>query len=175
MKKSKEKTSKDLICLALYQLLHTMTYDEISVKDICDKAGVSRMSFYRKYNKKDDIFIDFCDEQFAKFYDEINIQNISTGYDFVLSLFKFIMKFDRQLIVMKKAGKLDLLQDQLANYGKYILVRLDHAEVAYLKENPLTIPFLSGGAYNIIKKWIDEGFNNTPEQMTNWVLHLFDS
>ena len=57
-KKARIKT-KNLISLGLYSLMLRHNYDEISVKDICEKAGVSRMSFYRYYNNKDDIFKDF--------------------------------------------------------------------------------------------------------------------
>ena len=69
MRKAKRKTNtKDLISLALYALMHKCEYDEISVKDICAKAGVSRMSFYRYYRMKDDIFITYCDERFESTY-----------------------------------------------------------------------------------------------------------
>ena len=62
--------TKALISLAVYQLMiRKIDYDDITVKDICKTSGVSRMSFYRYYSKKDDIFIDYCDERFAEFYE----------------------------------------------------------------------------------------------------------
>ena len=71
MSKVNKATTKSLISLALYALMLKTDYDNITVKDICERAGVSRMSFYRYFSKKDDIFIDFCDERFEEFYSDI--------------------------------------------------------------------------------------------------------
>ena len=67
MNKTRHKT-KDNISLAVYVLMLKRPYEEISVKEICERAGVSRMSFYRYYNNKEDIFVDYCDERFEDFY-----------------------------------------------------------------------------------------------------------
>ena len=72
-RKAKNKT-KGLISLALYSLLLRKNYEDISVKEICERAGVSRMSFYRYYNKKDDIFVDYCDARFEEFYEGVKDQ-----------------------------------------------------------------------------------------------------
>ena len=82
--RSGKNKTKNLISLALYSLMLRHPYDEISVKDICEKAGVSRMSFYRYFSKKDDIFLDFCDERFEEFYTEINKSNVVTINEFSL-------------------------------------------------------------------------------------------
>ena len=63
--------TKLLISLALYQLMFKYEYDDISVKDICDKARISRMSFYRYFTCKDDIFINYCDERFEEFFSSL--------------------------------------------------------------------------------------------------------
>ena len=56
MSKTNKASTKSLISLALYALMLKHDYDTITVKDICSKAGISRMSFYRYFSKKDDIF-----------------------------------------------------------------------------------------------------------------------
>lgn len=41
---------------ALIQLLQKHPYDEITITDITNKAGVSRMAYYRNYESKDEKF-----------------------------------------------------------------------------------------------------------------------
>lgn len=51
----KENLTKQYIFEAYKCLLEKKQYDEISVCDICEKAGVSRMSFYRNFESKEDL------------------------------------------------------------------------------------------------------------------------
>ncbi len=44
--------TKNYILESFYILLTKKHYNEISVCDICEKAGVSRMSFYRNFFSK---------------------------------------------------------------------------------------------------------------------------
>ena len=141
MSKNKKATTKSLISLALYALMLKMDYDSITVKDICERAGVSRMSFYRYFSKKDDIFIDFCDERFEEFYSDITKKKINNAPEFTLAMFYFIKKYHRQIKVLKMAHREFLLLDQLNNYAKYILSNL---KTEYLLEQSRKDPRSSG-------------------------------
>ena len=46
--------TKRCIMDALLQLMHTKDYDDITITDITERAGVSRMSYYRNYHSKDE-------------------------------------------------------------------------------------------------------------------------
>ena len=47
----------DYIYEALVELMKQKPYDQITITDIVQKAGVSRMAYYRNYQSKDDILI----------------------------------------------------------------------------------------------------------------------
>ena len=51
----KENLTQEYIYSAFLQLLDKKHYDDISVCEICTKAGVSRMSFYRNFESKEDL------------------------------------------------------------------------------------------------------------------------
>ena len=51
----KENLTQKYIYTAFLQLLEKKHYDSISVCEICTKAGVSRMSFYRNFESKEDL------------------------------------------------------------------------------------------------------------------------
>ncbi|MBQ9664213.1 MAG: TetR/AcrR family transcriptional regulator [Oscillospiraceae bacterium] len=47
--------SKERISEALLHLLRTTPYTDITVQSLADCAGVSRMSFYRNFDSKDEV------------------------------------------------------------------------------------------------------------------------
>ena len=52
---NKAEYSKRSIAEALLQLMETEDYDRITIQQIVDAAGVSRMAFYRNFESKDQI------------------------------------------------------------------------------------------------------------------------
>ena len=160
--------TKLLISLALYQLMFKSEYDEISVKDICDKTRISRMSFYRYFTCKDDIFINYCDERFEEFYNDVfSKQNHNVNVEeFVTSIFTFIKKYARQINILVKAHKEQLLSSQFINYANYIITTTKKNNGDGSKANYLVAAFFAGGLFNAIMAWMQNGLKETPEDMT---------
>ena len=44
---------------ALIQLLQTKSLSNITISELTERAGVSRMTYYRNYNSMDEIFISY--------------------------------------------------------------------------------------------------------------------
>lgn len=58
---------------ALIELLNKKDYEYITVKEICEKAGVNRSTFYLHYDRIDDLLeecIENTDKQFADYFPE---------------------------------------------------------------------------------------------------------
>ena len=58
MYKSRNSFSTSLMVEALLLLLEKKEYDSITVKEICEKAGVNRSTFYKHYDTKDDLLVE---------------------------------------------------------------------------------------------------------------------
>ncbi|GHV91275.1 hypothetical protein AGMMS50268_17780 [Spirochaetia bacterium] len=58
------KRTRSWIFEALMLLMDEKPYNEISVSDIVEKAGIARQTFYRSYNNKDDVILQFFEGQF---------------------------------------------------------------------------------------------------------------
>ena len=61
MNNKKETTTlvKKCIVDSLLLLMNEKDFDEITITEICNKAGVSRMTYYRNYYNKYDIIIEY--------------------------------------------------------------------------------------------------------------------
>ena len=52
---------KQQITNAFLQMLEKHNIKDVSVSDLCDKAGVGRASFYRYYESKEDVIRQYSD------------------------------------------------------------------------------------------------------------------
>lgn len=59
----KSKETKAKIFLAAKTILQEKGYDHLSIKNICEKAGVSNGSFYHHFKTKDDLLSYYIEEQ----------------------------------------------------------------------------------------------------------------
>lgn len=59
--------TKEWIFNALMILMQTKNLNNISITEVCTKAGVSRMGFYRNYNIIEDVIVERIDQVFADF------------------------------------------------------------------------------------------------------------
>ncbi|GAA6493132.1 MAG TPA: TetR/AcrR family transcriptional regulator [Candidatus Bariatricus faecipullorum] len=59
----KSKETKDRIFHAAKTILQRQGYDQLSIKNICEEAGVSNGSFYHHFKTKDDLLSYYIEEQ----------------------------------------------------------------------------------------------------------------
>ena len=142
---AKKHSTKDYITISLYYLMSKYDYDSISVTDICSKARVSRMSFYRYFNNKEDIFINYCDERFEDFFQIINEKHIDDIYSFLLEVFNYMKIYARQVTVLKRARKENLLVEKFTDYGSYLANHMSLTTENNIIANRIIAAFLAGG------------------------------
>jgi AcrR family transcriptional regulator len=56
-REKKTEETREKITLAMWDLIATYNIDTITVDDICEKAGISKGSFYHLFQSKDDFYI----------------------------------------------------------------------------------------------------------------------
>lgn len=164
--------TKKHISLALYALLLRKQYDEISVSDICRKANISRVTFYHYYDTKDDIIIQFSDEKFAEFFDNFTKLEYSTFENLIVEIFRFMGQNARQLTILRYAKKEEILLEQFYSYGRYIFSNSLTSQILKKKDNEYLIPFLVGGLFQVVMRWLDEGMKTPPEDIAKNVLEI---
>ncbi len=64
--------TRESICTAMLLLMADKDFDRISISELVRKAGVSRQSFYRNYNSKEDIIIEIENSILASFTDSLD-------------------------------------------------------------------------------------------------------
>ena len=172
---ARKHSTKDYITISLYYLMSKYDYESISVTDICSKARVSRMSFYRYYNNKEDIFINYCDERFEEFFQIINDKHIEDIYSFLLEVFNYMKKYARQVTILKQAHKENLLVEKFTDYGSYLANHMSLTTGNNIVNNRIVAAFLAGGIANVLLLWFELGLDLPPQEMAKMAYNIFSS
>jgi len=150
---------------ALLELLETKELKAITVKEICDKAGISRNAFYQHYGYKEDLY----DQMVAKATERIReslmpvIPNASQIKEDSVALYaKHIIEGItevRELIYVMLKGDDGIFLRQLTDliFGQNLTNAIPFFEIKDSAELRLYYEFISAGMAAFIIKWILDG------------------
>jgi len=163
-------TIKECVYTALMLLMEQKSYNRITVTDITNKAGVSRMSFYRHFNSKDDVLYKCSGECFLEMENEINFEESTDEF-----IKKYLSKIQESKTILKsldKAGKIDMLFPILLKYNtmitkKYMDISSD------TKENQLILIYHTGGIFQLIKYWLQNDFKMPIDELIDVLKNIF--
>lgn len=167
MNNKKETTTlvKKCIVDALIILMNEKEFDQISITEICNKASVSRMAYYRNYYTKKDIIIEYLKDIAEDFKIESykwKDKNEYTNKNVIHFLFTYFKKYSYFIKTLRKANLSGLLQEYLNFYLENetnILKKNDPYEKYHMYS-------YAGALYNVYMKWIDNDMKESINEMT---------
>jgi AcrR family transcriptional regulator len=141
---------------ALLVLLDEKPYEKIGVSDITKKAGVARQTFYRNYDTKDDIVIQYLDDIFKSHL--MRIRNTpkpdKSGMGIVILRFEQIIEHKEKLTRLFKGDTEHLFYSYFQKWEDAILdlYKDKLTEKEYLLYRYM-IKFQLGGSLRLIIDW----------------------
>lgn len=165
------KESKSLIVDAFLCLLKEKSYDEITLAEIAEKAGVSRMTIHRHFKSKENIIIYQAKTLVAKINNNRNGE-IQTLEEDILNRFtifkslphvKLIIHSDKFPSIIYDKVDAAKIRSKMALVDKYFEVLPDK----YMQQ------FVIGGVSHMVKEWVKNDFDQTPQEMTRKVMKIF--
>lgn len=154
---------EDCITKALYKLIDKKKLENITIKELVEQAGVSRISFYRHYDSKIDVLHKELDKMIDKYineyYQELNNSNLEYN---IINLFNLFYEYKDLGTTLYKSNSLYLIQQQ---FYKSIDTKLSKYDL-YARS------FYSGGIYNTLLLWISTGYKEKPEFLVNIILNI---
>ena len=156
----------------LEQMMMEMDYDDIFVSDLCSRAGISRRSFYRYFNSKEDVL---------KFVLEDIIRDCH-----LQAIFKFCPDRDLeerlvdffQYWMDHQAHWLEMLS---RNHQESMLIDmyLDWTREEYLKDRNMkeedrsmisvSLEYAATGLLMTVFRWARLGFRKSPQEMAGYL------
>ncbi len=159
MKIQSEKYVDEYIISALFDLMKKKKYDDISITEITNKAGVSRVSFYRNFNSKEDIVKKWIKDITDHFLDTSNINyKKDNTKEYFIKLFTHLENYEDYAILIYKANLIHLLKNEFESR----ILNIYEKEYGNYKSY-----FLAGGIFNVYYYWLINGCKESPEILAN--------
>lgn len=163
-------SSREAIAFSFFVLLMRKEFKDITVSDIVERANVSRMTFYRYFQNKEDVFVYFTDERFEEFMKIVSATKFSIN-TFTHTLLRFVDNNFNSLKILIKCGYENLLLKQFDNYVAYLFRSLITNKTEYTN-NKYIIYFISGAYYNVVINYIKIGIKEDPDVLARAVSNI---
>jgi AcrR family transcriptional regulator len=152
---------KESLREALLFLLSRKEYDKITITELCQKAGVSRMAFYGNFKSKDDILQELVLEVYRDLVREMGSPfRETTTKEWYISFFRFVERrtatFDFLFDVLFREEHLRFLNDIIL------------ADPAIPVEKKYQRLLWSGGLENATAYWLKNGMKESIEEMAQY-------
>lgn len=147
---------------SLLKLIVEKPYDEITIIELCKKAGVSRMGFYGNFKTKHDIIKKIVLDINMELVDRIGspFRN-STNGNWYYNVMCFVKEKSEELLLLFDAG---FFYEYLDMLNKIVL--RDNALPSEARYQRIV---WSGGIINAITYWLTTGMKESIEDMTRYL------
>lgn len=151
--------SRQKMAGALLRLMRQYTYQEITITQITQEAQLSRQTFYRLFQDKDEILELFFAGLQREYAACLKAQEIRHYWDAVQLFFDFWEERRALLFLLQKNGLLRRVFERSCRYAPQMfeLVRSKEAADANARLLPYLLAYSLGGMHGMLLKWVEEG------------------
>lgn len=158
---------KESLSIALIRCMEEKDYKEITVADLCRKAGVCRSSFYRNYSSKEDILLTYIQNEYYKeFRKELRSSEKPDISFFLKKRIHFISKHRDFFISVNRNNLLEFI---FGNLGEDLMELLSDNTSSY---SPYTASIFSSACSGIIRCWIRRDFKESEDELCKILSHV---
>ena len=172
-KDARVKRTRDRLGDALIQLIEQKPFEQITVQEVLDRAGVSRATFYTHYTNKEDLFL----EDVNDFWEYMATMLERTGESServaaVRELFAHVSGAQQLRAALLAAGKvhdvLELGREHFARGIEQRLTRLQRPEGATVQRRATLAQMFSGALFSLLDRWLTGAMKDTPEELDDF-------
>lgn len=152
------KRSQELICRAVCELMAELPFEEITVTRICQEADVGRKTFYRNFERKEDVvelMVDRLREEYEGELLRIPVAEAAAYH------FHFLNRQLEFLMLLHRAGLISMLVERFAAIQPRVMPRWSEDE----RENAYRTAVAVAGTEAVVRLWAERGFRETPEEL----------
>ena len=162
---------------AMLLLMDKKHYKDITIKEIASKADLDRRTFYRNFDSKEDLIINYGNLLMKELADSIIVKQNVNLYNICESYFEFWVKHIDFLTLLQKNQMLYFLFEQFDAFR----IRLHGFIMPSMNENQISqslhysMALILGGLWNVLIKWLNEGATESPSHMAEIICNTINS
>lgn len=162
--------TKECIVTALLRLMQEKKYESISITDITNLAGVSRMAYYRNYKSKDEILIKYLLDQKERLVRDIGGRRADDLREIIKYGAMFFQDNAAVIHAIYEAGLAHNLSGILEEciYDYFPIV-------ATTSEGRYAVHFYVGAVFSVFRLWFDQGMLESADEISDLIYRLINN
>jgi AcrR family transcriptional regulator len=164
---TKETLTRNYIFEAFYELLSRNNINDINVSEICEKAGVSRMSFYRNFKSKEDLINKSLEKILLNLKESLLKQDQINQYIVTREIFSTALKYTKLTQAFKNSDYIDKfissIADQLFTFSPEDKINPTKKYVPIFYFSALT---------GVLAMWLNNDAKESPEEMARFICSI---
>ncbi len=166
--------SKMYLVTALLELMEEKNYESISVKELTDRATLSRRTFYTNFETKEDILKYHIDTLVNEYISILQTYEFLTLKVIAREYFSYWFTHRNLLLLLKKNNHPILIKvfiEFLRDMDSHLVIqdrRFTDSELQYYDA-----VFVAGGLWNLLNVWVDKDFEKNCDEMTDIFMQIF--
>ncbi len=160
--------SQRQVSAALMELLNEKKFSEITISELCKKAGISRQTFYILFKAKENVVIFTLQDQYAYSLGD-SIEGKLTMRKFCECYAQYIIANQDYLKTLVDNGIEHLMYESL-----YCAMTCEKCQTAIHVDNrTYAAHYLSGAIVSIMKAYVEEGCTTSREDLVEIIFTMF--
>ncbi len=176
-KKADISRTQSWIIKALLKLLKDFPFNVLTITEICQEADVSRVTFYRYFNTKEDILLKYIKLLGADYLENLQKRGSLNYKKVIHSYFSYWLNEKEFLLMIKKNNLENLLLEEHSVLEKYlndsersdpIFSRSNFSDLETLYSRSYTF----SGLWRILFLWVARDFKESVDEMTEILIKI---
>ena len=161
---------KNSIVGALIDLMQEKNFESITVSEITTRAGVSRVSYYRNFDSKEDILTGSLRDLMDCFSEKISVLPGHTSTRRVMTAFFHVARENAAIFnLLHQAGMDDQIQE---NLDQFILSCPHFPSLDRRRTYPAYL--FSGALFRLLIRWYSRGMTENDSELSNIFCQYMD-
>ena len=162
--------SREWLCSAMLDLLKLRKFDEITIKDVCREADLSRQTFYQIFESKEEIIEYHFGELFSEFRVRCAGFDCITLTELTIQFFTFFSQQADFIQVLTENNMSYVLERQFERYLPEIglFQRINETEAF----PDYTVSYVAGALCQILIHWYEKGMDLSVNQIASMTEQL---
>ncbi len=156
---------KECLRDSFFSLLNEKSAEKISISEIVNLAGLSRMSFYRYYQTKDDIVRQYIEDTFQDFMGKLRNKPAGDSQAPATLLFRFFRSNKSRITILIEQRLFHLFFESFSRFLQESNLVVDSEPSIPKKNQHYYYQYVSGGILNLVEGWMRGDMKESDEEM----------
>jgi len=165
--------SKKWIVNSLIELMDKKPYNQITLKEIAENVDLARQTIYRNFATKEAILEYHVDGLYNEFIKIISAKKDVELNDLLITYFEYWYISKEFLKKLIDNNVYLILLDLHLKYLNSMAMDEELKKLTFVSKNSYFNHFSAGGLWFVLKRWIEDGAEKTPKEMTDIILNFY--